>query len=126
MKAVRLLIFGVVALQALPLLAFLPPDAEFRQKEIIQNRMRARAEYEQQQKDYGQAVVASRIRMQAAMEKPPWMRKAGNKAVAGDELFRPAQSAAKINHRFLVSIVLLILIGVGAGLVRYKTRKLDG
>jgi hypothetical protein len=35
------------------------------------------------------------------------------------------EKEVKLNHRFLVSVVLLILIGLAVGWVWYKTRKID-
>ena len=127
MKMIRLFLFGMVALWALPLTAILPPDAQFRKAEIVQQRVRARAEYEQQQKDYGRAMITSRSQMEAAMKKAPWMRTSESKAprVVNESIFLEQQMTSQINHRFLVSVVLLILIGVAAGWVRYMTRELD-
>jgi len=127
MKMIRLFLFGIVALWALPLPAILPPDAQFRKNEIVQQRVRARAEYEQQQKDYGRAMITGRNQMEDAMKKAPWMRTGGSKAprVVNESIFLEQQMTSQINHRFLVSVVLLILIGVAAGWVRYMTRELD-
>ena len=127
MKMIRLFLFGMVALWALPLAAILPPDAQFRKAEIVQQRVRARAEYEQQQKDYGRAMITSRGQMEAAMKKAPWMRTGESKTprVVNESIFLEQQMTSQINHRFLVSVVLLILIGVAAGWARYMTRELD-
>jgi len=127
MKPVHLSAFLAVMLWALPLWAILPPDAQFRKNEIVQQRVRARAEYEQQRKDYGQAMIASRIKVEASMKKPPWMRAGGKKVqeVADVHPFRAEEDEPQINHRFLVSVVLLILSGLAAGWIRYATRELD-
>ncbi|NOU36747.1 MAG: hypothetical protein HOO88_08255 [Kiritimatiellaceae bacterium] len=126
MKMIHLLISGVTLLWALPLMAFLPPDAPFRKNEIVQQRVRARAEYEQQQADYQKAKIASRVRIAAAMKKPPWMR-AGKTEVKGatSEISLETERAPQINHRFLVSGMLLILLGAVAGWVRHATRETD-
>ena len=61
------------------------------------------------------------------MKKAPWMR-AGSNGVQGavDELpVVEMDSSPQINHRFLVSVVLLILAGLIAGWVRHATRKVD-
>ena len=124
---IRLILFGVFTLGALSAQAILPPPPQFRQQEIVQQRVRARADYEQQQKDYEKAVIASRIRMEAAMKKPPWMR-AGENKVQGAVDVQPVftmESSPQINHRFLVSVVLLILTGLVAAWVRHVTRKVD-
>ncbi|MFA6174660.1 MAG: hypothetical protein WC334_07335 [Kiritimatiellales bacterium] len=187
MKNVCLLVFGAVVLWTLPSMAFLPPDAKFRQIEYVQQRVRMRAEYEQQQKDNGKAIVARSIQTKNAMQTPPWMRAGETKmqsgvAVkssvpaevsqpqtgAGAEYVQPQKESkqtvvpgstrmnaviqkpprmrsaenkmqsvavaeplpadervSKINHRFLMSGVLLIFLGVAAGWIRYKTRELD-
>jgi hypothetical protein len=126
-KAIHLGLVGVVALWAMPVRAILPQDAQYREREIIQQRVRARAEYEQQQQDYEKALIASRIKIEASMKKAPWMR-AGSNGVQGavDELpVLAMDSSPQINHRFLVSVVLLILTGLIAGWVRHATRKVD-
>lgn len=127
MKTVRLVLFGVVAAWTLPLMAILPPDAQFRQQEIAQQRIRARVEYAQHQKDYEKAMIATRARTEAAMRQPPWMRTEGNKVKLMDAAgLTPATEASpKIKNRLLVSAVLLILIGAFVGWVRYKTREAD-
>jgi len=122
-----LILFGIIALWAMPVRAILPQDAQYRQREIVQQRVRARAEYEQQQQDYEKALIASRIKLEASMKKAPWMRE-GSNGVQGavDELPVPGMdSSSQINHRFLVSAVLLILAGLIAGWVRHATRKVD-
>jgi hypothetical protein len=127
MKTVRVVMLGAVVLWALPLWAFLPPDAQFRKNEIVQQRVRARAEYAQQQEDYAKDIVASRIRARIAMQKPPWMRVDGNKtqSMVGPGTVLADMRSSQINHRFLTSVVLLISIGVAAGWVWYKTREID-
>lgn len=185
MKAVHWLVFGAVVLWTLPSMAFLPPDAKFRQREYVQQRVRMRAEYEQQQKDNEKAIIARSIqtknaaqtppwmhadetkvqssavrkssvpdvvspqqadaeyvqpqkesiqtvvpgstRMNAVIQKPPRMRSAENKmqSVAVAEPLLADERVSKINHRFLMSVVLLIILGVAAGWIRYKTRELD-
>jgi hypothetical protein len=127
MKTVRLVVFGVVAMWALPLTAILPPDAKFRRQEIMEQRQRARVEYEQSRKEYEKEVIAARARTEAAMRKPPWMRVEGNtvKGLTGGELALKTEAAPEFNHRLLVSVVLLILIGVVVGWVRYATKKAD-
>lgn len=127
MKRIRLFLFGMVALWALQLPAILPPDAQFRKTEIVQQRVRARTEYEQQQKDYGRAMITSRSQVESAMKKAPWMRTGDSKTprIVNESIFLEQQMTSQINHRFLVSVVLLILIGVAAGWARYMTRELD-
>ena len=126
---VRLFIFGAVLLWAFPLFAPLPPDAEFRKKEILEYRLRAMAEYEQQQEDRGKERIRSRAQMLIDMEKPPWVR-SGEQATLQSRTDAAAQAAAdrmhKIIRRILISIIFLSLIVGGAGWVWYKTRENDG
>jgi hypothetical protein len=126
-KTVRLVVFGVVATWTLPLMAILPPDAQFRRQEIAQQRMRARVEYEQHQKDYEKAMIVTHARTEAAMRQPPWMRTEGNKVKIIDaaELTLTTEASPKIKNRLLVSAVLLILIGAVVGWVRHVTREAD-
>lgn len=127
MKTVRVVVLGVIVAWAVPLWAFLPPDAQFRKNEIVQQRVNARAEYAQHQEAYAKDIVASRMRTQIAMQKPPWMRVSGNKtqSMVGAGILLADAGSSQINHRFLTSVVLLILIGIAAGWVWYKTREID-
>lgn len=127
MKPVRLIAFGVIAMWALPLMAILPPDAQFRRQEIVQQRMRARVEYAQQREEYGKEVIAARARTEAAMREPPWKRVEGStvRGIAAAELTLKTDVAPEFNHRLLVSVMLLILIGAVVGWVRYATREAD-
>jgi|GEM_PF-3397988 len=181
MKMVKLLVFGMVAIWALPLFGFIPPDFKYREKEYIQKRQRDMAEYEQREIEYKKSLIDQRIRVEAAMKKPLWLptstdervfekkenslvqrtvartedvppEKAAESAVVPVQVatnkfiqkpprkniaenkvervidVRPslvAEEEPQINHRFLVSVVLLILSGLAAGWIRYATRKLD-
>jgi hypothetical protein len=183
MNRVKCLIFGLVAIWALPSFGFIPPDFKFREKEYIQKRQRDIAEYEQREIEYKKSLVDQRIRVEAAMKKPLWedviqqtvpdrvdekvpakkenrvvqrteqalpekatesavvpaqvvtnkfIQKPPRKKVAEDkgervvnEIPLVEEKEVKLNHRFLVSVVLLILIGLAVGWVWYKTRKID-
>jgi hypothetical protein len=61
------------------------------------------------------------------MKKAPWMRAGSNgvQGVVDEQPVLEMDSSPQINHRFLVSVVLLILIGLIAGWVRHATRKVD-
>jgi hypothetical protein len=176
-------VFGMIAIWALPLFGFLPPDFKYREKEYVQKRVNERAAYEQREIEYKKSLVDQRIRVEAAMKKPLWedvvqhtvpdradekvsvkkenkvvqraeqalpekatesvavpaqvvtnkfIEKPPRKKVAEDkservvnELPLVEEKEGKLSNRFLVSIVLLILIGFAAGWAWYKTRKID-
>jgi hypothetical protein len=73
------------------------------------------------------AQEPARVVTNAAIQKPP-RRNVEGSAISrvNDEVPLPVQGKEpKLNNRFLISIVLLILIGLSVGWVWYKTRKID-
>jgi hypothetical protein len=109
--------------------AILPPDAKAREPQLRAYRQQLTDNYEKKQAERRAAAVRAYEQTRADIFTPPWMR-AGTTAVI---LFEADQSAAlkaakaqKRNHRFLVSVMFLILIGAAAGWVRHTTRELDG
>ncbi len=126
MKTIRLFVFGAVLLWAVPLFAPLPPDAAVRKKDILQYRLRAMAEYEQQQEDRGKERIRSRAKMLVDMEKPPRVRSGEPAALLSEtDAVAEADRAHKKIRRILISIMSLALIIGGAGWVWYKTRETD-
>lgn len=106
--------------------AILPPDAKAREPQLRAYRQRLTDNYEKRQIERQEAAVRAHEQTLADIFIPPWMRNGAQAALETDSTGTAVyMHAPKRNHRFLVSIVLLILIGVAAGLVRYITRELD-
>lgn len=108
--------------------AILPPDARFRTSQIQGEYMRRNQTYQETQKQQAALAVERYKTAEAAVSTPPWMRAGANDAglSAADQAGAVnAAKAQKRNHRFLVSVVLLILIGAGVGWARYTTREID-
>jgi hypothetical protein len=120
--------FSTVLLLAGSAGAILPPDASAREPQIRAYRQQVRDKYEERMVERRAEAVRAYEKTRADIFTPPWMRNGAQAelqsagAVAGE-----AQNAkaAKRNHRFLISVVLLILIAGGAGWVRYATRRID-
>lgn len=108
--------------------AILPPDARFRTSQIQGEYMRQNQKYLETQKQQAVVAVEQYKKAEAAISTPPWQRIDSQTAGLSGADQAGAANAAKAqkrNHRFLVSVVLLILIGAGVGWARYKTREID-
>ena len=123
----------VVTLFALVLLAgsvqaIRPPDAKAREPQIRAHLQELRTNYEKKQVERQAEAVRAYDRTRADIFTPPWMRtetQAAGLSGADQTGVANAGKTQKRNHRFLVSVVLLILIGAGVGWARYKTREID-
>lgn len=107
--------------------AMLSPDASAREPQIRAYRQKVREKFEQRQVERQAEAVRAYERTRADIFTPPWMRGKEQSALqpgAGSSS-SGQDKAVKRNHRFLVSAVLLILIGAVAGWVRYATREVD-
>ncbi len=108
--------------------AILPPDAGFRASQIRAEYMRRERTYQETQKQQIVVAIEQYKKAEAAVFTPPWKRtevRVSGLAGTDQASSANAEKAQKINHRFLVSAVLLILIGVGVSWARYKTREID-
>lgn len=68
-KTTAILFFVMFGLSAA---AFLPPQAEYRGKEVLEYRQRKKAEYERAKQDYHRRMVAEDRLVQARLSLPPW------------------------------------------------------
>jgi len=119
------LVFTVLAGSAQ---AVRPPDAKAREPQIRAHLQQVRTNYEKKQVERQEEAVRAYNQTRTDIFTPPWMRtgtKADGLSSADPSGAVNAAKAQKRNHRFLVSAVLLILIGAGAGWARYKTREID-
>jgi hypothetical protein len=108
--------------------AILPPDAKYREPQLRVYRQQVSDNYEKKQVARQSEAFRAHEKTRADILTPPWMRggvRAGLES--GEAVSRSTQvaKASKRNHRFLVSVVLLISLGIAAGWVWYKTREID-
>ena len=126
MRHVVILMF-LVAVLAGSALAILPPDAKAREPQLRVYRQRLNENYEKRLVERQEEAVRAYEKTRADIFIPPWLRAGTQTAMLGVDRAAAlkAEKAQKRNHRFLVSVVLLILIGIAAGWVRHTTRELD-
>jgi hypothetical protein len=108
--------------------AFLPPDASAREPQIRAYRQQVREKYEKRLVERQAEAVQAYEQTRADVFTPPWMRSETRTALRTEVNPSPSgktEAVVKRNHRLLVSIVLLILIGAAAGWVHYATREKD-
>lgn len=107
--------------------AFLPPDASAREPQIRAYRQKVREKYEERMVERRAEAVRAYQRTQADVFTPPWMRgEAQAVLTSGSEGNSTASDkTGKRNHRFLISVVLLISLGAVAGWIRHATREID-
>jgi hypothetical protein len=108
-----------------------PLEVQYRNSARRANYARMDRAYQERLRQRQAAAVEQNEKVVALINTPPWMRAKAQGAVsAGENLPATAAGIApekmqKRNHRFLVSFMLLILIGTGAGWAWYKTREID-
>lgn len=127
MKYCEILIIFVLMLAA-SAGAILPPDAKYREPQLRAYRQQVSDNYEKKQVARQVEAVRAHEKIRADILTPPWLRggiQAGLESGGADSRAAQIAKASKRNHRFLVSVVLLISIGVAAGWVWYKTREID-
>jgi hypothetical protein len=91
-----------------------------------ENRVVQRTEQALPEKATESAVVPAQVVTNKFIQKPPRKKVAEDKSErVVNELPLVEEKEGKLSNRFLVSIVLLILIGFAAGWAWYKTRKID-
>jgi hypothetical protein len=107
--------------------AFLPPDAKAREPQLRAYRQKLTDNYEKRVVERQEQAVRSYEQTRSDIFTPPWMRGITQTALqsgTGSDAARQ-EKTGKRNHRFFVSVVLLILLGAVAGWVRYGTREID-
>ncbi len=125
MRYIVILFF--VTLLVSPAQAILPPDAKAREPQLRAYRKQLNEKYEKRLIERKEEAVCAYQKTEASIYIPPWQR-----AEAANSVLSAARSSAvatvktqKRNHRLLMSVVLLILIGTGAGWAWYMTREID-
>lgn len=123
---ITLRIFAWVLFFSAPVFAVLPPDAGSRPQQIRSEYALRAKKYNQRQDERQAEAVRAYQRAQADLLTPPWMRGQAQSAMTpGGASVPGTEKAAKRNHRFLISVVLLILLGGVAGWIRHATREVD-
>lgn len=107
--------------------AILPPDIKAREPQFRARYQGIRDQYEVRQIERQAEAVRAYEQTKVDIVTPPWMRGKESSALqpGSGSSSSGQEKAAKRNHRFLVPVVLLILIGAVAGWVRYATREVD-
>lgn len=103
-------------------LAFLPPVAEHRSKEVFEYRQRKKAEYADRQEEHEERMVATRLKAEQVMSTPPWRQGPAAKlsgAVAALDEQAFGRHNRHLAKRLGVSAVALVLI---AAFVLYVRR----
>lgn len=99
-----------------------------REPQIRAYRQRVRDNYEKRLVERQNDAVRAYEDTRASIFTPPWMRGTAHTGLlSGTEIadVLAAEQAEKRNHRLLVSIMLLVLIGAAAGWARHATREID-
>lgn len=107
--------------------AMLPPDAKAREPQLRTYYHKVRSDYEDRQVERKAEIAAANERTRVEIFTPPWMRGQAQTVsrAEGDTGASGQGKTGKRNHRFLVSVVLLILLGAVAGWIRYTTREIN-
>jgi hypothetical protein len=109
--------------------AFLPPDASAREPQIRAHRQQVRDNHEKRLVERQAVAVRAYEQTRSDIFTPPWMRAAAQDALpSGGELsdvVRADEKSKQRNHRLLLSIMFLILIGAAVGWAHYATREVD-
>lgn len=123
----RIVILFTLILLAGSAQAILPPDAKAREPQLRVYRQQMNDNYEKRLVERQAAAVRAYDQTRADIFTPPWLRGQAQTALpSGDSKEMSGQKkTVKRNHRFLVSIMLLILIVAAAGWARYATRNTD-
>jgi hypothetical protein len=126
MRRIFILMF-LVALAGGIAQAILPPDAKAREPQLRTYYQKVRNNYEERQVERKVEVARANERTQVEIFTPPWMRGTAQTALQSDvgSATSATGKTGKRNHRFLVSVVLLILLGAVAGWIRHATREID-
>lgn len=108
--------------------AFFPPDAEYRQQEILEYRRRKKAQYAEANRRHEKQMIVQDSRVRSRLATPFWMRGSVQTGVVRGPQSPREQAAAQSaqrNNRLLVSILLIVLIGIAVLWVRHATRRMD-
>jgi len=120
----RLLILMTLFMWPLAALAMLPPDAQYREKEIFSYRQRKIAEYEQKHKLHEVKMIETDRRIRQEMKYPPWRRTAVRSASdAGSEISAPVRESAASHpgRKWMFGLIALFFIGGAVWWVRIAT-----
>ena len=125
----RFVLIGFILFSAAGALAFLPPDASEREPEIRAHRIQVQKEYEKRIEERRELIAREYEKATAAIGIPPWeMDRVLNGKSEKDvqaEIEQVQTVKKKVRKQFLVSIVLLIIIGSGVGWVKHKTHEVE-
>jgi hypothetical protein len=127
MRRYAVILFALLALSG-SAGAMLSSDSSAREPQIRAYRQQVRDTYEKRQIERQSQAVRAYEQTRADIFTPPWLRggvQASLQSGTEGAPAAPAGNAPKRKHRFLASIVLLILIGAVTGWVRYTTREMD-
>lgn len=122
-------LIGIVFFSAAGALAILPPDASEREPEIRAHRIKVKREYEKRMDERRELITREYEKATAAIGVPPWemdrvLNGKSEKHIQA-EVAQVQTAKKKVRKQFLVSIVLLIIIGSGVGWVKHKTREVE-
>ncbi|MDD3277102.1 MAG: hypothetical protein PHP93_08650 [Kiritimatiellales bacterium] len=123
----RIVILFSLVLLAGSARAILPPDAKAREPQLRVYRQQLNMNYEKHLVERQELSVRAYEQTRKDIFIPPWMRETAQTAQQSDVSSTASAQGktAKRNHRFLVSVVLLILLGAVAGWIRHATREID-
>lgn len=104
----------------------LPPDAPYRQKEILRYRARKTAESEQRKEQHGRQMIAMDQKIREAMSRSPWVSVPGEAGKSAQRAY-PAAARKKglrtrVIYRWIFSVTALLLIGCCVLWVRGATK----
>jgi len=124
MKRLVLLFFVLLAGGAAQ--GLLPPDAPYRQKEILRYRARKTAESEQRKEQHGRQMIAMDQKTREAMNHSPWVSVSGEAEGSAQRAHQAAvqQKAlrTRVIYRWIFSVTALLLIGGGVWWVHGATK----
>ena len=125
MKNRRLILtFVLLLLSSLSALGFLPPDAEYRSREIIEGRQRQRAVYEERIAARHKRSAENEKKIRRAMQHPPWRRSEAAMSAAengGAEARASIFKKEQHRHSWLFGISALLCLGGAALWIKRMT-----
>jgi hypothetical protein len=123
----RVALIALILFSAAGALAILPPDASMRVPELRANAIKVRKEYEERIEKRRELATGQYEQATADIGVPPWelkRRMSGKPSKQVQAAIEQVQTDKKEKGKqFLVSILLLIIIGSIVGWIRYKTHE---